>query len=127
MTIASPQEGVQALFGAFNNGDIDALAALYEPGATMVAQPGQVATGTAAVREVLAGFLALKPTLSPVKNELIIAGDIALSVTNWTLKGSSPDGEPVEMEGTATDVLRKQADGSWLFVIDNPWGGEILR
>ena len=127
MTIASPQEGVQALFGAFNNGDIDALAALYEPGATMVAQPGQVATGITAVREVLVGFLALKPTLSPVKNELIIAGDIALSVTNWTLKGSSPDGETVEMEGTATDVLRKQADGSWLFVIDNPWGGEILR
>ncbi len=26
------------------------------------------------------------------------------------------------MSGRASDVLRQQPDGSWLFVIDNPWG-----
>jgi ketosteroid isomerase-like protein len=30
------------------------------------------------------------------------------------------------MEGTSTEVIRKQADGRWLFVIDNPWGVGIL-
>lgn len=126
MPIASPKEAIQTLFGAFNKGDIDALVALYEPDAAMVAQPGQVATGTKGVREVMAGFLALEPTLTLEKNEVITAGDIALCVTKWTLKGTGQDGKPVQMEGTATDVLRKQADGSWLFVIDNAWGAGIL-
>jgi uncharacterized protein (TIGR02246 family) len=126
MPVASPQEGLQALFAAFNKGDIDALVALYEPGASMVAQPGQVATGTEGVREVMAGFLAMKPTLTSEKNETITAGDLALSVTKWTLKGTDPNGQPIGLEGTATDVLRKQVDGSWLFVIDNPWGDGIV-
>jgi hypothetical protein len=30
------------------------------------------------------------------------------------------------MEGTTSDVLRRQGDGTWLFVIDNPWGAGIL-
>ena len=31
-----------------------------------------------------------------------------------------------KMQGTTSDVLRRQADGTWLFVIDNPWGSAIL-
>jgi ketosteroid isomerase-like protein len=26
------------------------------------------------------------------------------------------------MEGRTTDIVRRQADGSWLFVIDDPYG-----
>jgi hypothetical protein len=35
--------------------------ALFEPEATLIPQPGQVVTGTEAIREALSGFLALKP------------------------------------------------------------------
>jgi hypothetical protein len=28
------------------------------------------------------------------------------------------------MEGQTTDVARRQSDGSWLFVIDDPYGTE---
>jgi ketosteroid isomerase-like protein len=28
----------------------------------------------------------------------------------------------VTLTGHNADVLRRQADGSWRFVIDNPWG-----
>ena len=44
----------------FNAGDVDAIVALYEPGATLGVQPGQTVTGKAAIHEALAGFLALK-------------------------------------------------------------------
>ena len=30
--------------------------------------------------------------------------------------------EPVSLASRSADVLRRQADGSWRFVIDNPWG-----
>jgi ketosteroid isomerase-like protein len=40
----------------------------------------------------------------------------------WTLKGGTdPDGNAVNLEGRATDVMRKQLDGSWLDVIDDPY------
>ena len=126
MLTKKPEEAVQAFFDAFNRGDLDAVVALYEPKATLVAQPGQIAEGHAAIREALNGFLAMKPTLTPEKKTLVAAGDIALSVVRWTLNGTGPDGAPVHMEGATSDVLRRQADGRWLFVIDNPWGAGVL-
>ena len=109
-----------------NTGDVEAVIAFYEPQAMLVAQPGQVAEGHAALREALNGFFAMKPTLTLEKHTLVTASDLTLSVVKWTLKGTGPDGQPVQMEGTATDVLRKQADGRWLYVIDNPWGVGVL-
>jgi ketosteroid isomerase-like protein len=32
------------------------------------------------------------------------------------------EGRPVTMEGRAIEVSRRQADGSWLFVLDDPFG-----
>jgi ketosteroid isomerase-like protein len=32
------------------------------------------------------------------------------------------DGAPMQMEARSADVLRRQPDGTWRFVIDNPWG-----
>lgn len=126
MTLANPFGAVLEFFHAFNNGDVDAAVTLYEPDAVMVAQPGEVISGAAAVREALSCFLNLKPTLTLEKSELVVAGDIALSVVRWTLEGVGPDGAQVRMEGTTSDVLRRQPDGRWLFVIDNPWGTAIL-
>jgi uncharacterized protein (TIGR02246 family) len=126
MPTTTPEDAVQEFFRAFNQGDIEAVMAVYEPQAVIVAQPGQVAEGQAAVREALNGFLAMKPTLTPQRNAMVTAGDLALSIVNWTLKGTGQDGQPVQMEGTSTDVLRKQADGRWLYAIDNPWGIGIL-
>lgn len=121
-----PEEAVQAFFDAFNRGDLVSVVALYEPKATLVPQPGSMAEGHVAIREALAGFLAMKPKLIPEKKSFVTSGDLALSVVKWTLTGTGPDGAPMRMEGTTSDVLRKQPDGRWLYAIDNPWGPAIL-
>jgi ketosteroid isomerase-like protein len=40
----------------------------------------------------------------------------------WSFEAAGPDGEPVRLAARNADVLRRQADGTWRFVIDNPWG-----
>jgi uncharacterized protein (TIGR02246 family) len=122
----SPEVAVREFFKTFNQGDIEVILAFYEPKATFVVQPGQVAEGTVALRAALNGFLSMKPTLRMGRFQLVVAGDLALSLVKWTLKGTGADGKTVQMEGTTTDVLRRQADGRWLFVIDNPGGVGIL-
>ena len=37
-----------------------------------------------------------------------------------------PDGNTINFGGVSTDVLRRQQDGSWLMVIDNPMGTAIV-
>ncbi len=90
----------------------------------MVALPGQVVTGTEAIREALSASLALEPTFDLEFNKAFEAGDLALLFSDWTLSTTDPDGNVVELAGRTTDVARRQPDGNWLFVIDDPYGSE---
>lgn len=119
------EDAVRAYQDAFNSGDLDALLALYEPEAIFVPQPGQVAAGTAAIREALSGFMALKGRLEIEEIEpkhIVQAGNLALVSGFWTLTGNGPSGEPITMNGRVTDVIRRQMDGTWRWVIDVPFG-----
>jgi ketosteroid isomerase-like protein len=50
------------------------------------------------------------------------AGNLALLITEWSINGNEPNGKPINITGRGTVVLRQQSDGSWLMVIENPWG-----
>src|SRR5215217_8228092 len=124
MPARTPEEVARLFAEAFSAHDLEALMALYEPEATLIPQPGQVVTGTEAIREALSGFLALKPKYELEFKRAFQAGDIALLFSEWTLSATDPDGNAVEMEGRTSDVARRQPDGSWLVVIENPSGTE---
>jgi ketosteroid isomerase-like protein len=49
-------------------------------------------------------------------------GDLALTQSKWRLDIAG--GDPVE--GTTAEVVRRQADGSWKYILDNPFGGAVL-
>ncbi|MCC6175149.1 MAG: SgcJ/EcaC family oxidoreductase [Chloroflexi bacterium] len=120
---ARDPESVHRLFvERFNANDLEGLMALYEPQATLVPQPGQSVSGAASIREALAGFLALRGTFSMQPRLTVRSDDLALLCSTWTLAGTGPDGSPLDLRATTTDVVRRQQDGSWLVAIDNPWG-----
>ena len=120
---AHKPEELDALFvQAVNAGDIEAVIKLYEPAASLTPQPGQVVSGTKAMREALSGFLAMKPRMTLEARTLAEAGGIALTTSKWVLEGTGPDGKPMKVEGQSAEVARRQPDGTWLFVIDNPHG-----
>ena len=127
MAASTPRELIDDFFAKFNAADIEGVLAHYESDAAFVDEPGKVVHGTDAIRESLNNFFALKPNLTNVKTETILAGDIGTNHTKWKLTGTGPDGEPVSMEGVAIDIIRRQTDGTWKMVIDNPWGPAILE
>jgi uncharacterized protein (TIGR02246 family) len=124
MAARSPEDLDKLFVEKMNAGDLEAVVALYEPEATLAPQPGQMASGTAAIREAIRGFIAMKPRFTATAKPTVRAGDLALTGLAWTLHATGPDGKPVEMQGHSAEVVRRQADGTWKFVVDNPWAGE---
>jgi ketosteroid isomerase-like protein len=122
MAARSPEEIDQLFERELNAANLDGLLALYEPGAAFTVEPGKVVTGTAAVREALAGFLNLKPKMTLTPRVLANVGDIAMVSSKWALKGTAADGTAVDLAGDSVEILRRQADGTWKFIIDSPWG-----
>ena len=122
MSARTPEEVPRLWAEHFSAGDLDALIGLYETDATLVPQPGELVTGIEAIREALSAFLTTQPTFDLEVRKVLHTGDIALSFADWTLSGTGPDGEAIEMAAQTSDVLRRQPDGSWRIVIDNPYG-----
>jgi uncharacterized protein (TIGR02246 family) len=122
---ATTPEQIHRLFqDRFNAGDLDGLMELYEPDAALIAQPGSVAHGGERARAVLQGFLALKGRITLDTKLVVTVGDLAYLANTWSLSGTGPDGSPVVMGATTAEVARRQADGSWRYVIDNAWGDQ---
>ena len=125
--MARPIETVNQLTNALNRGDLEAALALYEADAVLVAQPGQLARGSAELRMALRRFIDLKPQLTAQAQSIIEMDDVALYMRRWTLRGRDPEGREVSMGGESSDILRRQGDGRWLIAIDNPWGAKVLE
>jgi ketosteroid isomerase-like protein len=90
-----------------NAGDVEGVVALYEAGAVLAFAPGQVAVGTEAIRRAYAELLASPPAFTGLARPVIRNGDIA--VTSTTRPGNA-----------TVEVARRQADGTWLWAIDQP-------
>ncbi|HSW17239.1 MAG TPA: SgcJ/EcaC family oxidoreductase [Ramlibacter sp.] len=124
MAIRNLAEAHRQFAEAFNAGDVTALMALYSPDAALVPQPGQVVTGQAELQQALEGYLALRGRISLETTFVVEAGDTALLRGQWQLTGKGADGQAVALAGKSVEVLRKQADGTWLFVVDHPYGAD---
>ena len=110
---ASPEDLSRLIIPRLNAGDLDGLVALYEPDAVLALPGGGVATGSTEIRQAYEQFLAARPAdadaFTPgTPRPTVQAGDLALTSTLLT-------------DGTVTvEVARRQADGTWLWTIDQP-------
>ena len=120
--IKSPADLLYLQVEEFNRGNVSFLMTLYEKDACFASNPGQVVQGLESIRRSLQGFIDMKVKLEARVRRVIQAGNLALLTTEWSIVGTEPDGKPINLTGRGTVVLRSQSDGSWLMVIENPWG-----
>ena len=114
MPASTPQE-IHFLFErAFNLEDVEAILALYEPSAVLVAS-GKPVTGHDGIRDAFNVFLSSGARMRLETRAVIDSGEgLAVLHGAWSL------GPPSATQGLSTEVVRRQPDGSWMFVIDNP-------
>jgi ketosteroid isomerase-like protein len=105
-----PEDLTRLFVERANAGDADGLAALYEEGAVMGFPPGHTTVGREAIRGVLEQMLAHVSHFKPEEPlPTLRAGDLALTAT-----AAKDDA------GARAQVVRRQADGTWLRVLDMP-------
>jgi len=126
MKVYKPEDMNAAFAEAFNSGEIERLLALYEPGAVLVPSPGQVVEGTRAIRAALEGLLALKGHMRSENQYALVHGDVALLRAKVHLTGTGPDGRRLEVRNHTAEVVRRQPDGTWLYILDHPYGADPL-
>jgi uncharacterized protein (TIGR02246 family) len=119
-----PEDAHRLFVEAFNAGDLEAVVALYEPNAITFNKENQPVQGKAKIREAIAGFLAMKPHITLTTRDVLRSGQLAMLRSSWEMTLTGPDGQPVHIAHRSAEVVRRQKDGRWLYVIDNPFGGD---
>jgi len=122
-TPATTPEACDRLFGEHvNNGHLDALMTLYDPACSLVKRDGGVARGHAEIRVVLSRLLGMQAQMSTEIVKVVQAGgDFAMVYNDWRMSAKGPDGRPIETAGKAIEVVRRQLDGTWRFILDDPF------
>jgi len=121
-------ESVETMTSAFHKKDIEGVINSYEQAAAVMFEPGSKVTNLAMIAEMFKGVFQTNPKFDyPDGHEVYIADNIALHIAPWLMKAQTPDGSRVEQRGLSVAVLRKQKDGKWLLLLDNPHGQRLLE
>lgn len=105
-----PEDLTRLFVERSNAGDAEGVAALYEQDAVMAYPPGGQTVGRAAIQALWEKVLANRPHFEPEEPlPTLVSGDLALTST-----------PPNDGAGARAQVVRRQPDGSWLRVLDQP-------
>ncbi|MHA4852438.1 YybH family protein [Rhodococcus sp. MSC1_016] len=105
-----PEDLTRLFVERSNAGDAAGVAALYEENAVMAYPPGSRTVGREAIRQLWESVLAHAPHFEPeTPLPTLVSEDIALTAT-----------PPKDGSGARAQVVRRQPDGSWLRLLDQP-------
>jgi len=112
-----PEDLTRLFVERANAGDAAGIAAIYEEGAVMAYPPGSQTVGREAIRELWEKVLGQAPHFEPEASlPTLISGDIALTAT-----------APKDGAGARAQVARRQADGTWLRLLDQPEFAQVTE
>ncbi|WP_433724642.1 YybH family protein [Actinoplanes sp. CA-051413] len=105
-----PEDLTRLFVERANAKDAEGIALLYEEDAVMAYPPGQQTVGREAIRKLWEQALAHMPAFEPEPPlPTLISGELALTST-----------PPKDGSGARAQVVRRQSDGTWLRVLDQP-------
>ena len=119
-----PHEMNPTFARAFNSRDISNLMALYEQNAVLRIDSEKTFTGKAAISVELGKLLSMPGKMTSHNNFCIEVGDIALLRADHRIVDT--DGTTI-LAGSSAEVVRRQPDGTWLYVIDHAMGATLPR
>jgi ketosteroid isomerase-like protein len=101
--------------------DLDGVMSIHEPEAALVEWGGAVARTEEEIRKVYEDFFATEPVLNVNAQQIVDAGGVAIILGDYTLDYKNANGTVVSVDGKFGDIVRQQPDGSWLYLLDNPY------
>jgi ketosteroid isomerase-like protein len=121
-----PEDCDRLILEALEKGDLEMSVGLYEAEAILLMESGDFIKGSASIRKNNGEVISLKPKFKIDEIRTVMSGDGTLATTRMKCTEVHRDpksGDEVRTLVNSLEVVRKQPDGTWRFVIDDPFGG----
>jgi ketosteroid isomerase-like protein len=84
----------------------------------------KIGRGPVGIRATMAAYVGLKPHMDVITHHTTVAGDFAMTRSQWLIRGHDKDGKWTEVHHHGMEVHRRLPDGTWVFFIDHPSGAD---
>ena len=122
-----PEDVIPSLVDRFNSRKVEVMMDLYAPEAVFIAMDGRTITDRAEMAAQFQRDMNFGLPLKANVRHVFVGGDTAQIVVDWSIDGTSPDGKSVHVGGSASDIVRRGADGFWRYIIDNNQGTALRQ
>ena len=112
---------------AFHNKNIEAVMSFYEPEALVIFEPEMPIKDPVELRAMFTNAFVINPIFTYSGHDIFVYGDMATHIAPWTMNGQAPDGTKITQTGLSVAILRKQENGEWLIIFDNPHGNFLMQ
>ena len=122
-----PNEADEYFLNCIRNGDLKNAMTCFDPEAIYIGKEGNTISGFTSIEKVVANLCNMKPDLKIYKHKNTLVGnDLIYRLDKWTLTATDPQGNPIKMQGASAHIMRKNADGVWLWLVDNPFAASFF-
>ncbi|MEN4761613.1 SgcJ/EcaC family oxidoreductase [Chryseobacterium sp. C39-AII1] len=128
MKALKPEDCDLLMEKAIQTKDMDAMLALYEEDATFILDSGEQVNGLEEIKKALTPFL----DVTNFKFTYLASfpdsqNKIAILRGSWIATAKDENNNDVEISGHDVEVVRKQEDGTWKFIIDHPTAANAVE
>ena len=122
-TIRDPNKGHEIYTKALNEKNLNVLEDIYADDAVMVLPGGKSIQGKKDIHQYFVDTIRNIDAIALTTVFRMNYKDTVVFRSKFHAVFDSPDGKKVTQASSGIEVMRKQKDGTWLFVADHHYGG----
>jgi len=122
------EAGAVAYFrDCIKNGDVAGALSCFHSDAVYIDREGKELRGLEQIELAMNEICRLKLDIQGEVPHVTVVSDLAMWVDQWEMTGIAPDGHSIHMTGHTSCIMKRNEDGEWLWLVDNPFGAAILK
>ncbi|MCY7423080.1 MAG: DUF4440 domain-containing protein [Chitinophagaceae bacterium] len=118
-----PDDADEYFLEAVRNGDVKTAMTCFDKEGVYIGKDSKPISGMDNIEKVITELCKMKPDIKVYEHQMSPVGsDMMYWLDKWTMTAAAgADGKPMKMKGASANMMRKNADGQWLWLVDNPF------
>ncbi len=122
-----PNGADEYFLNCVRKGDVKNALDCFDLEAIYIDKDGNAISGLSNIEKVVINLCKMKPDITVYEHKIAPIGDNMMYwLDKWKMTTTDPSGNVIEMKGASANVMRKSADGFWLWLVDNPFAAPFF-
>lgn len=122
-----PDGADEYFLNCVRNGDLNNAMTCFDPEAIYIDKDGNAINGLANIEKLVANLCNMKPDIKVYEHKISPVGnDMMYWLDKWTLTATDLQGNLINMKGASANMMRRNNDGVWLWLVDNPFAAPFF-